>query len=122
MDEWILLAKRIHPLVHEAILDTARRESIAPRHAHDIFTAQQAVDLVFERAGVAILTKAAIRGFHADGVLVKPLSEASLRFETSVIIRADDDSRLVNEFARSFLRACAPRRLQPKQMELSLSA
>jgi hypothetical protein len=45
-----------------------------------------------------------------------------LWFDTSVIMRAGDESRLVNEFVRSFLRRSAPQRLQPKQMELWLSA
>jgi len=121
-DEWILFAKRVHPLVHDAIMDTARRESITPRHAHDIITVQQAVELVSEHVGVAILTKPTARNLHADGVVVKPLSDTSLWFETSVIMRAADDSRLVNEFVRSFLRKYAPQRLQPKQMELGLSA
>ena len=103
-------------------MDTARRESIVPKHAHNIITAQQAVDLVSEHVGVAILTKPAARDFHADRVVVKPLSDMSLQFETSVIMRAGDDSRLVNEFVRSFLRKHAPQRLLPKQMELPLSA
>jgi DNA-binding transcriptional LysR family regulator len=121
-DEWILFAKRVHPSVHEAIMDAARRESIVPNHAHDIITAQQAVNLVRERVGVAIFTESTARSFHADGVVVKPLSDTSLRFETSVIMRASDDSRLVNEFVRSFLRKCTPQPLQAKQLELSLSA
>jgi DNA-binding transcriptional LysR family regulator len=56
-DEWILFAKRVHPLLHEAIMDAARRESIAPKHAHDVIAPQQAVDLVSEHVGVAILTQ-----------------------------------------------------------------
>ncbi len=120
-DEWILFARRIHPVVRDAILDAARREGITPKHAHDIITAQQAVHLVSEHVGVAILTKPAV-GVSAQGVVVKPLSDASLCFETCVIMRTDDDSRLANEFARSFLRKYAPQRLPPKQMELSPSA
>jgi DNA-binding transcriptional LysR family regulator len=37
-DEWILFARRVHPVIHDAILDAARREGIAPKHAHDIIT------------------------------------------------------------------------------------
>ena len=98
-----------------------RRESIVPKHAHDIITAQQAVELVSEHVGVAILTKPTARTLHADGVVVRPLSDTSLWFDTSVIMRAGDESRLVNEFVRSFLRRYAPQRLLPKQMELWLS-
>ena len=117
-DEWILFAKRVHPLVHEAIVDTARRESIAPKHAHDVIAPQQALDLVSENVGVAILTQPTAQSLHAEGVIVRPLSDASLCFETCVIMRADNDSRLVNEFVRVFLRKYAAQRLQPKQTEL----
>src|ERR1035438_4220757 len=39
-------------------------------------------------------------GFHADGVVVKPFSDP-LWFDTCVVMRANDDSKLVNEFAHS---------------------
>ena len=118
-DEWILFAKRVHPLLHEAIMDTARSESIAPKHAHDVIAPQEALDLVSEHLGVAILTEPQARSLHVDGVVVKPICDASLRFETCVIMRADDDSRLVNEFVRMFLRKYAPQRVPPKQTESS---
>jgi DNA-binding transcriptional LysR family regulator len=117
-DEWILFARRVHPIVHDAIMDAARREGIAPKRAHDIITPQEAVHLVSEHVGVAILTKPMALGVRAEGVLVKPLSNTSLCFQTCVIMRTDDDSRLANEFARSFLRKHAPQQLPPKQMEL----
>jgi hypothetical protein len=103
-------------------MDAARREGIAPKHPHEIITAQQAVHLVSEQVGVAILTKPKAVDLSAEGVVVKPLSDTSLCFETCLIMRTDDDSRLANEFARSFLRRYAPQRLPPNQMELSLSA
>jgi DNA-binding transcriptional LysR family regulator len=99
-DEWILFARRAHPVVHDAIMDAAQREGITPRHVHDIHTVQQAVHLVSEHVGVAILTKPTL-DVTAQGVVVKPLSLAPLWFETCVIIRADDDSRLTNEFVRT---------------------
>ena len=78
--------------------------------------------MVCEHVGVAILTKPAALGFSAEGVVLRPLSATSLCFKTCVIMRTDDDSRLVNEFARSFLRRYEPQVLRPKQMELWLSA
>ena len=120
-DEWILFARRAHPVIHDAIMEAAQREGITPKQAHDILTTQQAIHLVSEHVGVAILTKPAV-GVSAPGVVVKPLSDASLCFETCVIMRSDNDSRLANEFARSFIRRYEPRCLPPKQMELLLSA
>ncbi len=121
-DEWILFARRVHPVVHDAIMDAARREGITPKRAHDIITPQEAIHLVSEHVGVAILTKPTVLGCRAEGVVVKALSDESLCFKTCVIMRKDDDSRLANEFARSFLRRYAPQRLPPKPVGLSLSA
>jgi DNA-binding transcriptional LysR family regulator len=120
-DEWILFARRVHPTVHDAIRNAATREGIAPKCAHDIITAQQAVHLVSEHVGVAILAQPPAASFSANSVVVKPISDTSLCFKTCVIMRADDDSRLANEFTRSFLRRYSPQCLPPKQMELALA-
>jgi DNA-binding transcriptional LysR family regulator len=118
-DEWILFARRALPVVYDAIMEAAQREGITPIHAHDIHTVEQAVHLVSEHVGVAILPKPAV-GVGVRGVVVKPLSDFTLCLKTCVIMRSDDDSRLVNEFARAFLRKYEPRTPLPKQMELSL--
>jgi DNA-binding transcriptional LysR family regulator len=121
-DEWILFAKQVHPLIHDAILEAARRDVIPSKDAHDIFTVEQGLHLVSEHVGVAILTKPVGLGFAPERVLIKPLSDPLLSFETCIALRANDDSRLVNEFSRSLLRQFAPQRLPAKQMELPLSA
>jgi DNA-binding transcriptional LysR family regulator len=121
-DEWILFPKRFDPVVFEAIMDAAQCGSIAPKNAHDVIAPQQAVDLVSEHLGVALLTQPSTTGFHADGVVVKPLSDASLCFNTCVILRADNTSRLIEEYVRMFLRRYSSQRLAPKQVKLSISA
>jgi DNA-binding transcriptional LysR family regulator len=121
-DEWILFARRSHPVVRDAIMDAAQRQGIAPKHAHDILTAQEAIHLVSQHVGVAIVTKPASVGLGVEGVVIRPLSDPSLSFETCLIMRADEDSRLANDFGRSFLQKCAPRRLPPMQLTLPLPA
>ena len=121
-DEWILFARRVHPGIHDAIIDAARRAGIAPKHAHDTITSEEAIHLVSEHVGVAILTKPAALGSRGGGVVMKPLSDSSLSFQTCVIMRADDDSRLANEFVRSFLRRYAYQRRPPKPIELLTDA
>jgi DNA-binding transcriptional LysR family regulator len=121
-DEWILFAQRSHPVVRAAIMDAAQRQGVAPKHAHDILTAQEAIHLVSQHVGVAIVTKPASVGLKAEGVVVRPLSDPSLSFATCLIMRTDDDSRLANAFGRSFLRQCTPRCLPPVQLTLPLSA
>jgi len=113
-DEWILFPKRFDPVVFDAIMDAAQSGSIAPRYAHDVIAPQQAVELVSEHLGVAILTQPSTTDFHADGVVVKPLSDPSLCFNTCVILRADNSSRLIEEYVRMFLRRYSSQRLPTK--------
>jgi DNA-binding transcriptional LysR family regulator len=121
-DEWILFARRVHPAIHDAILDASRREGVSPRRAHDIITAQQAVHLVSEHVGVAILTKTTTVAFSAEGVVLRPLSDRSLCFDTCLIMKTAHNSRLADEFARSFVRRFQPQIPPPKQLELLLRA
>src|SRR5438034_8680227 len=85
-------------------------------------TAQQAFHLVSEGAGVAILPWPSTLGLRAEGVTVRTLSDLSLSFETCLIMRRDDNSKLVNDFARAFLRKHVPKPGPGRQMELPLSA
>lgn len=121
-DEWILPAKNVHPIIRDSILQTAQIEGVAPKDGHEVMTAHQAVHLVSEHMGVAILFEPTGLRFHEEGVVIKPLSDPALWFETCLVMRADDTSRLVNEFARAFLRRFAPQVLPAIQMELPLPA
>jgi len=118
----IIFAKRVHPLVHGAIIEAAQRQRISPKHAHDFVAVHDAVHLVSEHVGVAILTRPTAHGVHTRSVVVRPLSEPSLTFDTCLIMRADDSSKLTNEFARAFLRRFQSRRGPAKQLELALPA
>jgi DNA-binding transcriptional LysR family regulator len=120
-DEWIVFAKRLQPAVHAAILETAQAEGISPKCTHDMMTAEHAVHLVSENLGVAILPGLSSM-FRTEHVIARPLSNPSLSFETYLIMRADNDSRLVNSFARSFLRKFGPQRISEMQMQLALRA
>jgi DNA-binding transcriptional LysR family regulator len=121
-DEWILFPKRLHPVVHDAVMELARRDGITPKCVHAAVTAEQAVQLVSEQVGVGIISKPHPLAFRAKGVILKPFSEQSLWFQTCVIMRKDDDSRLTNHFVRSFLRKFTLPLHAGCQMELSLSA
>lgn len=121
-DEWILLGPRVHPLVHAAILSAAKCAGFTPRHAHDVLDSYQAVHLVGEHLGVAILTKPTASAYRVDGVVAKPVADEALWVDTCVVMRADDDSRMVNELVRLFLRKYGFKPFQPKQMTLPLPA
>ena len=121
-DQWILFPKRLHPIVHDAILAVAHRDGIRPKCTHDAVTAEQAIHLVSEQVGVGIVTKPNALDSRTRNVVLRPFSDKSLSFETYVIMRKGDDSRLTNQFVRSFLRKCTVAPPSATQMELSLSA
>jgi DNA-binding transcriptional LysR family regulator len=121
-DEWILLAKHVHPIIHDIILQTAQVAGIEPKNAHDVITAHQAIHLVAERAGIAIFLKPAGFRFQEEGVIVKPLSDTALWFDTCLIMRAEDNPRYADEFAMAFLRRIAPQRALGNQLKLPLPA
>jgi DNA-binding transcriptional LysR family regulator len=120
-DNWILFARQVHPMVHDAILDTASRAGIVPRKAHDIMGVRQAIHLVSEGHGIAILTKPMALEIHSKGIVVKALFDKPLSFPTCLIRRVDDKSRLTKEFAHAFLSRFANRPPAPAQLELPLS-
>jgi DNA-binding transcriptional LysR family regulator len=103
-------------------MEAARRDGIKPKSVHAAVTAEQAVHLVSEQVGVGIISKPHPLAFRAKGVVLKPFSEKSLWFDTYVVMRKDDDSRLTNQFVRSFLRKFKLAPQTGSQMELSLSA
>jgi DNA-binding transcriptional LysR family regulator len=54
-DDWILFPKRLHPIIHETVMEAARRDRITPKCVHAAVTAEQAVQLVSEQVGVDIM-------------------------------------------------------------------
>ena len=38
-DEWIVFTRRVQPVIHDEIMDAARRDGIVPKHAHNVITA-----------------------------------------------------------------------------------
>ena len=119
-DTWILFAKCVQPLAFNETMNVAEREGIQPKEVHEIMGSQQALHLVMEGIGIAILTEATARACHAEGVVVRPLANRSLCFETSIVMRKDNTSRLANAYIMAFLRKY--QRGRPEQMKLPIVA
>jgi DNA-binding transcriptional LysR family regulator len=121
-DDWILFAREVHPMVHDAILDRARHEGIAPKKAHDIMGVRQAIHLVSEGLGIAILSEPLALEIQTKSIVVKPISDKSLSVPTCLVMRADDKSPLTKEFAHAFLSRFTGRPPMPAQLELFRSS
>ena len=119
-DPWILFNRRVHPLLYDAILKAAKECGVTPGDHHHIVTAEDAMDLVKEHAGVAFMSRAVALRNEQPGVVMKPIAEDCLVIKTYLAIRADESSRVVNEFARAFLRKCAPQPALEGQLRLPM--
>ena len=120
-DHWILFGKRVHPLLYDAILQRAKEYSIIPKEVHHVVTPEEAIRLVIEHAGVALTAKAAALSNRQPGVVMKPLGEVQLIVKTYLALRSNESSRMVNEFARAFLRKCVPPSEPDSQMKLPIN-
>jgi DNA-binding transcriptional LysR family regulator len=117
-DDWILFSREVHPTVHDAILDAARRIRIAPKRSHEIMDVRQAVYFVAEGQGIAILSEPLALEIQKKGIVVKPISDKSLSVPTCLVMRSDDQSPLTREFAHAFLSRFKGRPPMPAQLEL----
>ena len=117
-DDWILFSREVHPIVHDAILGAARRQGITPETAHDIMGVRQAIHLVSEGLGVAILSEPLALEIQTKEIVVKPIADKSLSVPTCLVMRANDKSPLIKEFAHAFLSRFNGRPPMPAQMEL----
>lgn len=119
-DQWILFNRRIHPLLYDRILHCAKENGIAPKDVHYIVTAEEAAHLVKEHAGVAFMAKPVAESNEQPGVIVRPIAEKSLWVKTYLVLRANESSRMVNEFARAFLRKCTSQDSNEEQLRLPM--
>lgn len=65
---------------------------------------EEAFPFVADGSAIALVLKAGALMLARDGVTVRPLSEPSLRINTYLVSRADDESKLASEVVRAFMR------------------
>jgi DNA-binding transcriptional LysR family regulator len=101
---WAMFAKRVHPLVYDTLFRVVEQEQVKIKELHHFMSVNEAIALVTEQDCIAIVTASASRQLHHQGVVFRPLEHAAFRMHTSLIMRADNNVRLVNGFARAYLK------------------
>jgi DNA-binding transcriptional LysR family regulator len=98
--ELFLLAPPEEAVVfHDEVFTLCRRAGFTPRVAHGVPDVQAAIALVAAGLGISPVP-AAIQGFKRKGVVYWPLRPPTFRIEMGLAWRRDDDSALVQQFAR----------------------
>lgn len=101
--KWSLFQRNIHPVLYDSILRVAADDGISYMSMNNVATAEEAAQLLYAGISeVAFLTRAGAWRIARNGLTMRPLKDARLWLASNLIARADNASRLVREFNRTF--------------------
>ena len=97
----IRFARHVHPDLYDRLSKLMERSRIQPRSVHHVTTAEEAVQLVLEEDGLAVLTQVGAWRVLENGVTMRPLRADSLDLATVLVVRADTDSAVIGNLVRA---------------------
>jgi len=98
---WVLLGPHINAYLYDQIQTVTSEKEIYASDIYHFTSSEEASGLVHEHHGLALLPRTAAWRIARDGITIRPLVEDRLRLVTSLAVRADSKSRLVNEFVKA---------------------
>jgi DNA-binding transcriptional LysR family regulator len=98
---WMLLGQHANAYTYDQVLSVASDSGVHPSDLYHFTSPEEASELVREHSGLAFLPRAAAWRISRDGLTMRPLLEDRLRLVTSLAVRVDSKSRLVNEFIKA---------------------
>jgi LysR family transcriptional regulator, benzoate and cis,cis-muconate-responsive activator of ben and cat genes len=101
---WAVFSKKAHPLMYDRLFGIVKREGINVKEVQHVLTAQEALPLVADQDYVSFVTQSTASRTQQAGVVFRPIRDEEMLLHTSPIMRADNDSRLVNSFVRTYLK------------------
>jgi hypothetical protein len=106
--------------LHDLILHRAKAQALTPNVAHHVMQAEQVPAFVKDGLSVAWLTPTgAARVAHGE-LISRPLVDKEIHLETHLATLANNNSALVSEFFRGFMKRYQQER-QPVQMVLPIA-
>lgn len=105
---WILFERKLHPPLYDDIMHLAKQKGALPKRVRHITAPEEAFPLVQEGECVAFVVKAGALLLSRNGVTVRPLVEPGLSLKTYFASREDNDSKLLGEFVRAYMRKLSP--------------
>jgi DNA-binding transcriptional LysR family regulator len=105
---WMIFPRKANPIIYDRLMEEARLAAVSPVELHHYMSPQESIQLIAENFGVAVVAKGIAEELRGRDIAVRPLSHASLRVNSYLVLRSDQASRLVNDFGRAFLRKVIP--------------
>jgi DNA-binding transcriptional LysR family regulator len=118
---WIVFDRRVHPSLYDALMSLAQISRVETKGIHHVMSAEEASHLVPRRADVAFMTKAGAFRISKNGLIARPLAVPELSLDVYLVARADNPSKLVSEFMRTYVKSIHSV-LHPPQMNLPMGA
>lgn len=116
---WVVFDRRAHPALYTTLMDRANADRVEITGLSHVLSAEEASHMVTRNGGAAFLTKAGAFRVATQGLVARPLDEESLCLDVHLAARADNQSRLVSEFVRTFVKSLKFV-LEPSQMSLPI--
>jgi len=108
--DWLVFPRAANPSIYDRLIETGRVSGAAPVELHHYVVPQEAVQLLAENFGIAFMSKGCTEQVRSSELVCRPLSHKPLEVSSSLVLRADQSSRLINEFGRALLRKTVPNR------------
>lgn len=119
--DWLVFPRAANPPIYDRLIETGRASGATPAELHQYVGPQETVQLLAENFGIAFMSKGCAEQVRSPELVCRPLSHKPLEISSSLVLRADQSSRLINEFGRALLRKIVPsRRLEEASGQLLL--
>jgi DNA-binding transcriptional LysR family regulator len=101
---WIMFERRLHSPLYDLVMDLAEKRKVVPSKVQHVSTPEEAFPFVSEGSSLAFVVKVGALRIARNGLTVRPLEEDSLVLKTYLASRANEQSKLVSELVRAFMR------------------
>jgi DNA-binding transcriptional LysR family regulator len=101
---WILFERLGHPPLYDLIRKLTQDLQIIPSALQHFMIPEETLPLIHEPGAIVIVAKTGALRIARSGLTMRPLDEIKLQMRTFLISRADNDSRLLSELVRNFMR------------------
>lgn len=101
---WVIFERRMHPPVYDLVMRLAEERQVAPARLRHVVVPEDAFPFIADDGGVAFVVKSGAIRIARDGITVRPLAEDALVLRTYLASRAQENSKVVSELVRAFMR------------------
>jgi DNA-binding transcriptional LysR family regulator len=116
---WVFFKRVIHPALHDLIMRRVEAEHRPANIVHYGSHADQASTLLNNDSIIGWLNPAGVECVVKQGFICVPLMDEEIRLETHIVSLVDNQSPLISEFERKFVKSWE-KRDQPEQLALPM--